>query len=339
VVYLFSLAVSIVVAWLICRDNSILSVKDEPDERSLHSRPTPRLGGLAILAGSAAGWSWLVYQNGLPEVFIYISGAALLVAVISLADDFLTLSQAGRFVVHLLASAAVIYATVYAAAGIGMLLFYLIATLWLINLYNFMDGMDGFSGGMAAIGFAALAVAAQFSQKLVMAEFMAVIAVAACGFLLFNFPPARMFMGDVGSATIGFLVAAFSLWGVRDAVFPIWLPLLVFSPFIVDASLTILRRAINREKIWLPHRKHFYQRLVLNGWSHRRTVLCEYVLMLACAGSALLMQRYDLAVPGLAVWAVIYSLLAILVERKVRDKIPFCKEKEKNNPQSPTGCG
>ncbi len=204
-----------------------------------------------------------------------------------------------------------------------MLLFYLIATLWLINLYNFMDGMDGFSGGMAAIGFAALTVAAHFSQKPVMAEFMAVIAVAATGFLLFNFPPARMFMGDVGSATIGFLVAAFSLWGVRDAVFPIWLPLLVFSPFIVDASLTILRRAINREKIWLPHRKHFYQRLVLNGWSHRKTVLCEYVLMLACSVSALFIWRYDLALPGLSAWAFIYAVLALLVERKVREKVPF----------------
>ena len=301
---------------------------DVPGERSLHSRPTPRLGGVAILIGVLAGWAVSHATQPLVSEFIYLAGAAVLVATVSVADDFLTLSQLGRFIVHLIACALVIVGTVYETAVWPLLAFYTLATLWLINLYNFMDGMDGFSGGMAVIGFSALGFAAWLSGANALVVMISVVAAAALGFLVFNFPPARIFMGDVGSATLGFLVAGFSLWGIKEQAFAIWLPLLIFSPFIVDASVTILRRAFNREKIWLPHRKHFYQRLVQNGWSHRKTVLCEYVLMLACAGSALAMHYYRVVAPGLITWVVIYGILAVLVERKVRDKVPFCETRK-----------
>lgn len=296
---------------------------DVPGERSLHSRPTPRLGGVAILIGALAGWALLHATMPLVREFVFLAGAAVIVAAVSVADDFLTLSQIGRFAVHLIACALAIFGTVYEGTSWQLLAFYAIATIWLINLYNFMDGMDGFSGGMTVIGFSALGSVVWFSGAATLAMLVWVVAAAALGFLVFNFPPARIFMGDVGSATLGFLVAGFSLWGIKEQAFEIWLPLLIFSPFIVDASVTILRRAFNREKIWLPHRKHFYQRLVQNGWSHRRTVLCEYVLMLACAGSALAMHYYQVVVPGLVVWAVIYVVLGVVVEWKVRDRVPF----------------
>jgi UDP-N-acetylmuramyl pentapeptide phosphotransferase/UDP-N-acetylglucosamine-1-phosphate transferase len=158
--------------------------------------------------------------------------------------------------------------------------------LWMINLYNFMDGMDGFAGGMAVIGFTTLAWLGRAD-----AGFAAVnltIAAASAGFLAYNFPPARLFLGDTGSTALGFLAAACSLWGSAAGLFPFWAALWVFSPFIVDATVTLLRRLMRGERVWEAHRSHYYQRLVLLGWGHRRTVLAEYVLMLACAGSAML---------------------------------------------------
>ncbi|MFZ5950612.1 MAG: MraY family glycosyltransferase [Candidatus Rifleibacteriota bacterium] len=296
---------------------------DEPNERSLHSVPTPRFGGIGILVGILVGWLLVVSQKGMVNEVIFIGAGVILISSISLFDDFFRLSQASRFLVHFCASALMAGGLVYGVAGWGWLVFYTIGTIWMINLYNFMDGMDGFSGGMAFAGFLSLGLAGYFKDVLVFSSLNVIVAAAAAGFLVFNLPPARIFMGDAGSATLGFLAAGFSVWGIRDQVFPLWFPFLVFSPFIVDASVTILRRLFNREKIWLPHRKHFYQRLVLNGWSHRKTVIVEYFLMLACSASAFLIDKHDFAIPGLPVWLAVYIILGILVERKVRARAPF----------------
>jgi UDP-N-acetylmuramyl pentapeptide phosphotransferase/UDP-N-acetylglucosamine-1-phosphate transferase len=116
------------------------------------------------------------------------------------------------------------------------------------------------------------------------------IASAAGAFLLFNFHPARIFLGDTGSTTFGFLAVAIGLLGWRDGVWSIWFPVLVFSPFIVDATATLLRRGLQGERFWLAHRTHYYQRLILSGWSHRKTALVEYGLMLSCGICALAFQ-------------------------------------------------
>jgi UDP-N-acetylmuramyl pentapeptide phosphotransferase/UDP-N-acetylglucosamine-1-phosphate transferase len=157
----------------------------------------------------------------------------------------------------------------------------------MINLYNFMDGMDGFSGGMATAGFSTLGLLGYLGGDNHFASICWLIAAASAGFLVWNFPPARIFMGDVGSSALGFLAAALSLWANRIGLFPLWLAILVFTPFIFDATLTLVRRTLNGERIWEAHRNHYYQRLVQAGWSHRRTVLWEYGLMLLCCSSAL----------------------------------------------------
>jgi UDP-N-acetylmuramyl pentapeptide phosphotransferase/UDP-N-acetylglucosamine-1-phosphate transferase len=105
---------------------------------------------------------------------------------------------------------------------------------------------------------------------------------SALGFLVHNFPPARIFMGDVGSIPLGFTGGALMLVGLRDGLFDLWVPMMIFSPFILDATVTVLRRAWQRQKIWEAHRNHYYQRLVLLGWGHRKTVLVEYGLMALC---------------------------------------------------------
>jgi UDP-N-acetylmuramyl pentapeptide phosphotransferase/UDP-N-acetylglucosamine-1-phosphate transferase len=118
-------------------------------------------------------------------------------------------------------------------------------------------------------------------------------------------------MGDVGSSLLGLLAAALSLWADQEKIFPLWVGILVFSPFIVDATVTLLRRTAAGERIWEAHRSHFYQRLVQLGWGHRRTVVWEYVLMLACAVSAFIAS---IATPVfqwciLVLWVILYGAL------------------------------
>ena len=136
-------------------------------------------------------------------------------------------------------------------------------------------------------------------------------------------------MGDVGSAPLGFLSAGLSLWGIRDEIFPAWVPLLVFSPFIVDATVTLVKRLLKGEKVWQAHRSHYYQRLVQLGWGHKKTVLVEYGLMAAVGLTALCLTRIpdqEIVMLGLVSWGGIYLLFAIDLatnKQTLRDKIGF----------------
>ena len=271
---------------------------DVPNPRSLHADAKPRSGGLAILAGLAA--AALVSPVFPPLWFIWQLLAAIgLVACVSLLDDVRPLPAAVRLAAHTLAAGLLIYADGYLPsalvlpglswawpawlAGATTLVF----MVWMTNLYNFMDGMDGFAGGMAVSGFGTLALMAWIAGAPSFACAALTVAAASAGFLVCNFPPARLFMGDVGAASLGFMAAAMLVWADKTGLFPLWLGALPFAPFIVDATWTVLRRALAGERPWQAHREHFYQRLVRLGWSHRRAVLAEYALMLNCSLMAL----------------------------------------------------
>ncbi|MCZ6532607.1 MAG: hypothetical protein O7A08_06550, partial [SAR324 cluster bacterium] len=192
----------------------------------------------------------------------------------------------------------------------------LLFTVWFINLYNFMDGLDGLAGGLGVIGFTFLAAAGWIGGHQSIVWCSVIIAGANLGFLVHNFPPARIFMGDAGSIPMGLLAAAISLWGVRDGAFGLWVPLLIFSPFIVDATITLIRRVLYFERFWEPHHSHYYQRVVLLGWSHRKTVLAEYALMLGVGVSALVLHYAGdgpIVLAGLAGWGLVYFILVIVI--------------------------
>ncbi|MBI3778647.1 MAG: glycosyltransferase family 4 protein [Gammaproteobacteria bacterium] len=193
----------------------------------------------------------------------------------------------------------------------------LLFMVWMINMYNFMDGMDGFAGGMAVSGFVTYSIFGWLAGHEQYATVSAITAAAAAGFLCFNFPPARIFMGDIGSSTLGLLAAMFSLWGVKDGVFPFWISLLVFSPFLADATVTLLRRLWRREAVWQAHKTHYYQQLVLAGWGHRKTVILEYVIMIGCGATALWGSRLSGAVQAamLTSWIAFYALFFFIVSR------------------------
>ena len=316
----------------LCSPAAWLRQLDHPNERSLHAVPTPRTGGLAILASIVVGLaiSQAMFADGEGSATNrWIIGAALLLGAVSFWDDRTGLPPGLRFAVHSAAAVAVVVGT---GLTVPQISFPLLGTwslgplgppmavlllMWMTNLYNFMDGMDGFAGGMTVVGFGFVAYMALRGGQPELAALALLIIGATAGFLVYNMPPARIFMGDVGSAPLGFLAGALSLRGVQAQAFDFWVPALIFSPFLVDATLTLLRRLLRGEKVWQAHREHYYQRLVLSGWSHRKTVVVEYVLMLACGGSALMYthagERERLGI--LAGWAILYIVLAKGVSR------------------------
>jgi UDP-GlcNAc:undecaprenyl-phosphate GlcNAc-1-phosphate transferase len=285
--------------------------KDLPNERSLHSTPVPRSGGLAIVC--AVVLTGPLFFDG---VGTWLSlGAAL--ALISFADDWRNLPVALRLTAHLLAGLALVYYTM-ADLPLPLAGLVVLAIVWSTNLYNFMDGADGLAGGMALIGFGVYAAAGWTSGNATIAWFAASVSASAAAFLLLNFYPARIFMGDVGAIPLGFLAAAMGVYGWRAAIWPAWFPLLTFSPFIVDATLTLAQRAARGERVWQAHREHYYQRLVRMGLGHRGTALAEYVLMAAAGISAFSLLRAPAFAQqlALAIWAAIYLALTAIVNKK-----------------------
>ena len=252
---------------------------DKPNERSLHVVPVPRTGGIAIIAGLIAAAWWLRASPGL-----LVPAVAL--AIASYVDDRHALPAGVRLVIHLIAAGIFLWLAA-GSSGATLLVVMLLAIAWITNLYNFMDGADGLAGGMAVIGFGTYGLAAWFGGSRELELLAWSIAAAAAGFLIFNFPPAKIFMGDVGSIPLGFLAGAFGVAGWQRELWPLWFPLVVFAPFIVDASVTLVGRVLRGERVWEAHRQHYYQRLILSGWSHRKTAIWEYALMLACAALAL----------------------------------------------------
>ena len=303
---LAAFVVSLACLWILLNSRLRRFLLDRPNERSLHARPVPRSGGIAVAAGTVAGLA-LAPQ---PPLAAFVLAAAL--AILSFADDALPLPTLLRLAAHLAAAAAL----VGLLFGAGDLLKYALLSLavaWYANLYNFMDGSDGLAGGMALIGFGAYAWAAIESGDAGLANAGAVLAAASLAFLLYNFHPARLFMGDVGSIPLGFLAGALGLLGWRDGVWPLWFPVLVFAPFVCDATLTLLRRLVRRERIWQAHRDHYYQRLVRMGFGHRGTAWIEYAAMAGCAVVALLARESSPGMQFAALGASAAALVAIAI--------------------------
>jgi UDP-N-acetylmuramyl pentapeptide phosphotransferase/UDP-N-acetylglucosamine-1-phosphate transferase len=279
---------------------------DRPNHRSLHQSPIPRTGGIGILLGIITGWL-LVGPSSLLPLLVLVLGLGAL----SLMDDFRGLSAGLRLAVQLAAAALFVVLRPDFPGGLIGAGLAVLGLTWASNLYNFMDGSNGLAGGMALFGFSFYAILGWHGGAFAFSAASACVAGAALGFLFFNFDPARIFMGDSGSVPLGFLAAGLGIIGWQDGLWPLAFPVLVFSPFVVDASVTLLKRLLRGEKIWQAHREHYYQRLVRMGLGHRGTALAEYVLMIACGGSALLLVGLSalLQITILATWLVFYGLV------------------------------
>jgi UDP-N-acetylmuramyl pentapeptide phosphotransferase/UDP-N-acetylglucosamine-1-phosphate transferase len=289
------------------------------------------MGGVAIAVSGLIGvilCTALGYLETSPQVY-WILGGVFFLAIISFVDDQRGIPVLLRLACHVFAASGVVFGGAISLSVIHIPLWgevqlgwfagpiTAVILIWMTNLYNFMDGIDGFAGGMTVVGFGMMAYLFWIGHQPVLFYLAVIQAAAGMGFLMYNFPPATIFMGDVGSISTGFLAGSLAVLGSQQGAFDLWVPLVIFSPFILDATLTLIRRAMRGERIWKAHREHYYQRLVLSGWSHRRTVSVEYGVM-ACCGVLALM--YHSATEGfrlfiLGAWMALFVVLARLVNR------------------------
>lgn len=320
-----SLIVSMGLSLLLANSRGRWQILDIPNERSLHDQPIPRTGGIAILTGLAAGLLTAWFLDGQQLATWPVLLSVCLLAGIALVDDRHTLGAGPRLLIQISAVALLLLTREAPQPGTLILVAAGLFLVWMINLYNFMDGMDGFAGGMTVIGFATFALLGLQAGNIEFALACAVVVAAATGFLLLNFPPARLFMGDSGSTVLGLLAGVVILYAHRETILPVWLGLLVFSPFIVDASVTLGTRMLRGEKFWQAHKTHYYQRLVEMGWGHKRTVLAEYALMIACSGTAVAAAQQSLPRQTVIIggWAVIYAILIYMIHRAEQHREPL----------------
>jgi len=320
---LVSFATALLGIFLLLRGAVLRDVIDHPNERSLHVAPIPRTGGLGLMAGVLAGWG-LVWQPWL----LPVSAGVLFLMLVSFLDDLRGLSAGWRFLMHFIVAGVFVWVAILPDSGWLIAGALSVAMVWMTNLYNFMDGSDGLAGGMALFGFVGYTLASWLSGDAGLAMSCLAIAAATLAFLCFNFHPARIFMGDAGSIPLGFLSAALGLIGWQRGIWPMWFPMLVFSPFIVDATVTLIKRMLRRQKIWQAHRSHYYQRLVQMGWGHRKTALWEYGLMLMVGASALWLigKPWVVQMIGLVLWLLIYAVLAWKVDRMWKRRVTSMRQ-------------
>jgi len=316
---LAALAMSYVAVAGVCQLSSERML-DIPNSRSSHMRPTTRGGGLAIVLCAFGGLGiFYVYRAAnIPInciIAFYVSGS--LIALIGWLDDLYSLQSWVRLLVQALSAAFILIAVGYWNAlsfpifgtvrlnwiGIPITLFWIIG---LTNAYNFMDGIDGIAGGQAVVAGLGWAVAGWISNLPLVHVLGILIAASSIGFLFHNWPPARVFMGDVGSAFIGFTLAFLPIVAAKnDSRLP-FVGMLMVWPFMLDTTYTLLRRIKRGENILEAHRSHIYQRLVIAGYSHRFVTLI-YV-SLASIGTVIALLWYK-RVPFVSVVAILLPIL------------------------------
>jgi len=304
---------------------------DIPNDRSSHTVPVPVGGGIGILA------TWLLGMAGVAVAGVFpapgfpaaLAAGAAVLAGLGFVDDRRGLPPLPRLAVQSLVAAACLK-----AAGLPVVAFELPgsapvaagmlgwAVSWLFvvgftNMFNFMDGINGLAGFQVLLGAGALAVWAALAGDVPLAVTATLLAGATVGFLRANFPRARVFMGDVGSLPLGFLLAMGVLRAHagpdRAGATPLWLPLLFLWPFLSDATYTLLNRAVHGRNPFRPHRSHIYQRLLVAGLSHARVTLIYAAATAACIAAAFVCRARP-ALGGIVFWGICgLTLLLILV--------------------------
>ncbi len=266
------------------------SLLDVPNERSSHVAPTPRGGGLGMTGAYLAAVAALTLHGAVDhEMGTALLGGGALVAAIGWVDDHRSLAARWRVLTH---SAAALWAlwwlggmptvdlgTARLTLGAWGWPIATMAVVWLTNLYNFMDGIDGLAGTQAVTTGSVAALLVASRDPGLTLGCLALVA-AALGFLWWNRPPARIFMGDVGSGLLGYCFAVLAIAGERHGSLPALLWTLLLAVFVWDATFTLGRRVIRGERWYEAHRSHGYQCLVQKGWSHAQVTLA--VLMLNC---------------------------------------------------------
>jgi UDP-GlcNAc:undecaprenyl-phosphate GlcNAc-1-phosphate transferase len=300
--FLEAFVVSYLLTGVILRFSLERRLLDIPNFRSSHSVPKPRLGGVAITVSFYVACATLLVAGfrpfESPSVLAGALGGGAIIALSGLLDDLRGLDARLKLFVQLgaagIAAASGVVLRDFSVPLIGTLHLGPLAVpatlLWIVaivNLYNFVDGIDGLAAGIGLIASGFLYFIMGMAGVPALQSLYAVLAGSSFGFLRFNFPPARIFMGDMGSTFIGYTFAVLSVVA-QGAGVPAFLTVLLLAGVVGDAVLTLVRRALRKERLFSPHRTHYYQRLTTLGLSHKQVTLLEYLIAFLLGVSAIL---------------------------------------------------
>ncbi|HSH52288.1 MAG TPA: glycosyltransferase family 4 protein [Bacteroidales bacterium] len=312
---------SFFLTYIIKRLANRLNVVDIPNERSSHIIPTPRGGGLAIVITWYLGISVFYYFNLIENQLYFSLLCGALLAVISLVDDVVNLPPFFRLISQFI---TVLAAFIFLKGlepvqlagfeiGYNYILYpvTIIGMVWFINLYNFLDGIDGYVSIEAILVSVILFI---FSGN----SILLVLIACVLGFLIWNWPKAKIFMGDVGSTQLGFILVVLGIYFHNQQKFSILQWLILTSPFWFDATLTLFRRWRNKEKLSQAHKKHAYQRIVQSGYSHLKTDLWLIMINLFIFLLIYVSDSFDyLILPVLFITVILLYILTKQVDKKM----------------------
>lgn len=306
---------------LTMRLSNTIDALDRPGHRTLHDVPTPRLGGIAVAISCLVG---LGVSLPLSERGTAVWLFPIALAVLGLAEDLRGVAVIYRLPTQV--ALAILVSPLLMTGLTGPLawkaLFFVGTVVWLVsytNAFNFMDGINGISAVQAILAGTGYAFVGYVQQERALLTGGVVLVGAMIGFLPFNFPASRTFLGDAGSYLVGAWLGVLLLLGVR-ANQPVELMIAPVLLYLIDTGWTLLRRAHAGEKLFEPHRQHVYQRLVLEGWSHLRTTLTvglfiSAMILLACTASLESWLGRALGLAGIGGLCLLYLNLPRLVSR------------------------
>lgn len=316
-IYLFLLLSSFLLTFFVKNYAIKKSLIVEVTDRSSHSVPTPHGGGIAIVITWFTGLLYLYFTSSINTSLFFALMVGVIISVVSYFDDLFELSAKLRLGVQTLVSLL----GIYFLGGVNELDFFFFSIqnqfltnvfaffliVWFINLYNFLDGINGYAGTEAL--FLSLAGFILFGDS----HFL-VLAVAVLGFLYWNFGNAKIFMGDVGSTLLGYNIAIFTLYYTNEHTENFWIWIILFGVFLFDATWTLFRRFKNREKLSQAHKKHAYQRLTQSGYSHTKVVLLAMALNFFLF--IVLYFSSNIFIPFLISLIVLYAITKFVDNRK-----------------------
>ncbi len=284
---------------------------DHPGERHSHIVPTPRGGGAGLVAAMLLV---SLYIGGAVPTDFWVKGivpGVVVLAVTGWWDDHASLGVRLRFFIQLAVTCWLLWCAFQTGLLQGVVVMTLCAfsIVWLTNLYNFMDGSNGMAGLQGLFVSLVLAFLFHSSGDSQYALYALILAGCCFGFLPWNLGHAKVFMGDVGSLALGFLIAALFLYGVGSGAFSLAVAWLVMLLFVTDSTLTLLRRVIKGERWYNAHRQHLYQRLIAHGWTHSRVAMLYQAINLALVLPGILLS---VRLPEMA-WAISLALTLVFL--------------------------
>jgi Fuc2NAc and GlcNAc transferase len=316
---LFLVLLSFALTYLVRKITIKYSIIDIPNERSSHTVSTPRGGGMAVAFTWFVGISYFWWNNKITiDIYLGLLTAIPLV-IMGAIDDIISLKPSIRFAIQLLTAGVALYfigglnAIIFEGGPIkeihifNVLAFF--AIIWSINLFNFLDGIDGYIG--TEVIFIGISIYLLTNDMLGL-----LLAASVLGFLFLNWQKAKIFMGDVGSTLLGFTIAVLAIYHQNTCSASLGVWLILTSVFWFDATVTLLRRVKNKEKLSQAHRKHAYQRIVQAGFSHQKTVLYSLLLNIIGFGLAWLCIKY----PKLEIIFLVLDILLLYIVMRLIDK-------------------